>query len=703
MRKMMLVVLCALSVVAHAEMKLGNPLIKKGLLYDVFYYDKDGNPQFLKQVYDSSAVSPNELSSLPFYLTTPVEILSQHLVVPTAVTTRTQWIKLRDDMAKKGTALWPVVTYHNGLNLALTGKLGIMFKKLVPQHIREEILNKYNLMVLEHLATDSDFYFTAMAPGTDPFAVANAIFKTGLAVWTQPDHYVSLQLTADPDPVTPNDTYFPNQKFYFDMMRAPLAWSITSGSPEVKVAVIDNGVDLAHEDLMANMHADLGYDFVDNDPDATYKILTGFTDVKMRTLDAHGTHVTGLIAAVGNNGKGITGLCWNCGIIPIRLIDFNAGTAGTPYRDTTMDIYRAFRWAVDQGAWVLNNSWGPNNTTCVDMPLNNYQEAGVNYAATKGRGGLGSVVVFAAGNNTCDLKFNPNLKNDHQLVVSALQYSGWMAPYSNYGDAIDFTAFAGMQGYGDQKTDGHITTDISYSGGCDEGHYAGIIKFTGTSAAAPVVAGGAALVLSANPKLTYQEAIFCLKKGASKAINNGLLQKCNIVRNGKLEEEYEWETQKDVFFSNEEMPHNNCFGFGILDIYESVRMARDGECTFSLPKCTKNEDCPEGNVCNLETGLCVMSTEEPEDPVYPDTTEVPDNNLPVDNAPQADTNPGNDNSPGSDIEEGSDTATGSDYSSPGNDVAGTVSDSDTGSGIGEYDDDLMLLEDSACGCTIVSQ
>ena len=126
-------------------------------------------------------------------------------------------------------------------------------------------------------------------------------------------------------------------------MKAAAAWDISTGSSSIVVAVIDEGVDVNHADLQANMVA--GYDAVTADP------TPGGIPGNANSTDGHGTCCAGIIAAVGNNGIGVAGVTWNSKIMPIRIGFGN-------YWTQTDWLVDGLTWPVDNGADILSNSWG---------------------------------------------------------------------------------------------------------------------------------------------------------------------------------------------------------------------------------------------------------------------------------------------------------------------------------------------------------
>lgn len=276
---------------------------------------------------------------------------------------------------------------------------------------------------------------------------------------------------------------------------APEAWDITTGSAEVLVAVIDSGVDYTHPDLAANMWTDTdgthGYDFFANDSDP-------------QDENGHGTHVAGTIAAVGNNGIGVTGVAWNAKIMACRF-------TGPDGKGFTSDAISAIRYAVDKGAKILNNSWGSTAGTAGDA---------LNQEITRARN-LGVLFVAAAGNlqggadetrnNDVYPTFPANYPDDNIISVAATDRTDALASFSHYGATTVDIAAPGKDIYS-------TTRNNTYQ------------YMSGTSMAAPHVAGAAALVLSASPEMTYAQIRNRLLNRAD--AKSGLANK--VVTGGRL-------------------------------------------------------------------------------------------------------------------------------------------------------------------------
>ena len=254
----------------------------------------------------------------------------------------------------------------------------------------------------------------------------------------------------------PNDPAFAQQWNLTDA-RMPAAWAYSVGENGPIVAVCDTGADLQHPDLVGNLVP--GYDFVSSNPAA-------------QDDNGHGTHVAGIIGAVGNNAIGVSGINWRARLMPVKIL-------GSDGSGDSVTAWLGIRWAVDQGAKVINLSFG----TPYPDPL--LQDA-VSYALAKG-----VVVVAAAGNvyagsditmgGPCYPAAYPGV-----LGVGATDSNDAVAWFSNQAAFVDVTA-PGVS---------VLSTVLRRPGYSDYG------LMSGTSMAAPHVAGLAALLLAANPRLS---------------------------------------------------------------------------------------------------------------------------------------------------------------------------------------------------------
>lgn len=312
-------------------------------------------------------------------------------------------------------------------------------------------------------------------PGVDDLALARALHGSAGVAWVNPVLTLALRPTEIPDdPLYAAQWHLENSgqggRIAGVDIDAEQAWAYATGKGQI-VAVIDTGVQVDHPDLAVIP----GRDYIDRDDDPSPEAIDG---------GPHGTGVAGIAAAVGNDGIGVAGVAYDAEVYAIRLIGGNTSTE---------DLYDSFAEAVDAGAGVINNSWGYYG--CDPVPaIDTFREM-FNYANTEGRGGLGTVVVFAAGNDGCDNSNDGMLGNAKVIGVAALEWTDVRASYSNFGDNVDIAAPTGL-----------LTTDETPGGygdhGGDDAYWDG---FSGTSGAAPVVAGTVALMLEANPRITAKQ------------------------------------------------------------------------------------------------------------------------------------------------------------------------------------------------------
>lgn len=381
---------------------------------------------------------------------------------------------------------------------------------------------------------------------------------------------------------------------------APAAWERTLGDPSVVIAVFDSGTEVDHEDLAANIVG--GFDAVDGDDDPSPECSRSQEgrDYAPSCPDsrpfreAHGTSVSGTIAAVGDNGTGVVGVCPSCSLFPVRLLGDGMGSSLT--------TAEAFIRAVDEGAHIINNSWGPGAS--IYFALSQAERDAFEHARTVGRGGLGTVIVFAAGNSTSDVALDAYAAWHTVLAVSASTNLDDFALYSNYGREIDVAA-PSHGGVFQADDYGILTTDVSGEEGYASGDYTP--TFGGTSAASPIVAGVAGLLLSANPSLTAEQVRLLLTSTADK------------IRADKIDWMSAIGQDLEEIFEYDALGHSIGFGYGRVNAGAAVAAAEspsllgapcdvegcelcDAASSRCLTSCEVQEDCPDGALC--ERGAC---------------------------------------------------------------------------------------------------
>ena len=208
-------------------------------------------------------------------------------------------------------------------------------------------------------------------------------------------------------------------------VRSAPGQKVDGGKPAIVIAIIDDGIDLNHPDLKANIWTNPsrtardrhGRDFVDDsDPfNPNPKVFNApFDDTD--TNDIHGTPCAGVAAAVGNNRKGVVGIAWNCRLMAVKIL---AGPSLAP-NDRLAD---AIRYAA-QHADVLSCSWGVARHPDI--------ESAIDYAVERGRGGRGSVVCVATGNDG-ESRIGFPSTHDNAIAVGACNDRGRRSTCSNYG------------------------------------------------------------------------------------------------------------------------------------------------------------------------------------------------------------------------------------------------------------------------------
>lgn len=261
--------------------------------------------------------------------------------------------------------------------------------------------------------------------------------------------------------LTPSDPKWGDQyALKSDRIDAVKAWDKNVDASKVIVAVLDTGVDYLHPELQGRVI--LGPDLAehDNDPMDTH---------------GHGTHVSGIIAAAGNNGQGVAGVAWNCKIMAIKVLDEKGN-------GDTAAVVEGIKYAVDHGAKVINMSLGTSNPVIdpvIHLALDYAHKAGV-------------TVVAAAGNNHGQVGSPAN--DPFAIAVSSTSSFWkfeWLSFFSNYGQKIDVAA-----------PGGGILSTLPRSGAKVGAMYG---KLSGTSMAAPFVAGEAALIIAQHPDWNFEQ------------------------------------------------------------------------------------------------------------------------------------------------------------------------------------------------------
>lgn len=370
-----------------------------------------------------------------------------------------------------------------------TRELVVRFKDGVTRARVNQILKPLQGTILSRIGDHAPNAYLVEVPVTaSSIDTANRLQALPEVRYAQPDLiWPKVSRFVPNDPIYPQQWHLNNPGGAGGIagadIKAERAWEITRGDPNVVIAILDDGVATDHQDFATGKFTN-GWDFIGNDNDPR----------PARTVDNHGTSCAGLAAANSDNGIGVSGVAPDCRIMPLRML----GPTSTP----TMEA-AAIAHAKINGASVISNSWGPVDGTGASVPCPQVVSDAIIDAADNGRGGKGCVILWAAGNGNESSDVDGYASHPKVICVAATMRDDTRSPYSDFGDGVDICAPGGSSA-GDM-----VTVDRMGTAGYDTtSNYT--TRFNGTSAATPVAAGVAALILSAEPELTREEVTFRL-------------------------------------------------------------------------------------------------------------------------------------------------------------------------------------------------
>lgn len=355
--------------------------------------------------------------------------------------------------------------------------------------------------------------------------LANHYVEAKLVEFAEPNFVLREARPSAPLPISANGSEFAPNDDDFDLqwglkntkqfqgsqngadINAVSAWDVTQGVNTLKIAVIDEGVSASHTELAGQVLTG-------------YNSLNGSSNTTPKPNDHHGTGIAGVIAANSNNSAGVAGVCWSCRILPVKVAETDSAGNWTATNET---LAAGIDWAWQNGADVLNNSWTMN------APSDSVQLAIIN-ARFGGRGGKGSTIIFASGNQNASSVAFPSSLNSYVISVGATNWcdqrktptntgcnnnnGSWG---SNYGTALDLVA------------PGEAIYTTCNGNQCTHNQYT---YTSGTSLAAPMVSGAAALLYAIDPDLTPAQVQTALQNGAK---DLGMAGRDNETGYGRLD------------------------------------------------------------------------------------------------------------------------------------------------------------------------
>jgi subtilisin family serine protease len=404
------------------------------------------------------------------------------------------------------------------------------------------VLREAGLTVKRELPYAANAYFVAAPEGTGQrvFEIAHELLRRDDVEYCHPELVRPLGRRAISSQQWHLKATTVDNQWVNESANVEAAHTITEGEG-VTIAVIDTGIDIDHEEFSGPGKVVAPRDTTANDTNPR----------PSRRAEKHGTACAGVACASGRFGA--SGVAPRAKLMPIRMISQLGSQAEA----------EAFYWAAENGADVISCSWGPADGYWKDgkdpihdmqVPLPDSTRLAIDYAVTNGRGGLGCVVFFAAGNGNESVDNDGYASYDRVLAVAACNDQGRRSVYSDYGEAV-FCAFPSSdlpwpeQDRPAPLTPGIWTTDRTGRAGYSDDDYTN--SFGGTSSACPGAAGVAALVLSSNESLRWD------------AVRDLMRRSCDRIdpECGKYDEK----------------GHSHLYGHGRLNAEKAARSAGGGQ------------------------------------------------------------------------------------------------------------------------------
>jgi len=426
------------------------------------------------------------------------------------------------------------------------GEMIIKFHPVTAQADRNSVFQGLNLEVIDQL-TSLNAYLVK-TPGQFIEAEIEMASMMAGVLYAGPNYTVRACVTLPDDPLY-------GYQWHYPQIRLPQAWSITTGSSDIRIAVLDTGVDAGHPDLGDNVAVASGYNFIDDNSDTN-------------DFNGHGTHVAGTIGANTNNNEGVAGVMWDCTIIPVKVLGDN-GTGET--------------WQVASGilyAAGLEEPYLADPAHIINLSLGGPGKCEVIEEAVQKAANQGVIMVAASGNNNNSGELLYPAEFPETIAVGAVNYNYQDAPerayYSTYGPLLDVVAPGGDGTGGILSTYFAINGNKVYKYSC----------FQGTSMATAHVSGAIGLMLSRGIKpnkvreILHRTSMDLGEEGFDEEYGHGLIntywavnnvQKIKVLvgnRNGNVIDSV-WETKIDLrsqAYEIEEIPGGEYRIYAWIDV-----------------------------------------------------------------------------------------------------------------------------------------
>lgn len=346
----------------------------------------------------------------------------------------------------------------------------------------------------------------------------------------------------------------------------------------IEIAVLEPGIERDHPDLIANYSNYKDWDFANND-----------TNVSNGDSDRHGTSVTGIIAATANNDIGGVGIAYDSTVFGLGISGSQRSTYSTALNNASGQSETESR---NREADIVNMSFGSSGYFSNRSSINTVAFiAALDTTAEIGRNGLGTILVKSAGNyrkNNVETNHEAADANTHMIVVANVDRTGAIAASSSYGSSVLVSAFG----------QSILTTDMTGTGGREEGDYTIESPVNGTSFSAPMVSGIAALMLDANPNLGWrdvQEILSYSARQVGSEVGAGI----------SGSEKYAWSFNGANNWNGGGLHFSNDYGFGLVDAKAAVRLAE----TWDGPAQTSaNQETTSTDFLNTTTTISTSGT-----------------------------------------------------------------------------------------------